>query len=37
MFEVLQLFAVSGITIGVVTEIIIPLFTQGVELAKTVL
>ena len=37
MFEVIQLFAVSGVTIGVFTEIIVPLFTQGVELAKTVL
>ena len=37
MFEALQFLSVSGIAIGAITEVIIPLFTQGVDLARTVL
>lgn len=37
MFEVISLFAAAGISIGAVTEIIIPFVTQGVDLAKTIL
>jgi len=37
MFEVISFFAAVGITVGAITEIIIPLVSQGTELIKTVL
>ena len=37
MFEVISFFAASGILVGVVTEIIVPVVTQGAELVKTIL
>tara|TARA_R100001015_G_C4498885_1_gene74059 strand:- start:242 stop:355 length:114 start_codon:yes stop_codon:yes gene_type:complete len=37
MFEVISFFAAAGITVGAITEIVVPLVSQGAELIKTVL
>ena len=37
MFEVISLFAGAGVAIGILQEIVIPVFTQGVEVVKSVL
>jgi hypothetical protein len=37
MFEIVSLFAGAGVAIGVLQEIVVPVFTQSVELVKSVL
>jgi hypothetical protein len=37
MFEIVSFVAASGIVAGILTEIVIPLATQGAELVKSVL
>jgi hypothetical protein len=37
MFEVISFFASAGITVGVITEIIAPIVTQGVDVVKSIL
>ena len=37
MFEIISLFAGAGVAIGIVQEIIVPVFTQGIEVVKSVL
>jgi len=37
MFEIVSLFAGTGVAIGVLQEIVVPVFTQGIEVVKSVL
>jgi hypothetical protein len=37
MFEIVSFFAGAGVAIGIVQEIIVPVFTQGIEVVKPVL
>lgn len=37
MFEIVSLFAGAGVAIGILQEIIVPVFTQGVDVVKSVL
>jgi hypothetical protein len=37
MFEIISLFAGAGVAIGILQEIVVPVFTQGIEVVKSVL